>query len=126
MTLLYRMTADQSDTGKRTLWTTDPDSAKFLAKWEATPARPTESSRLYEADVDLTSEGWRDITTQLGMLRPDFTPRDLLKLVENLVQRTGCSWIQLRCDDGHTHWHGAELYLGDEPVPIVPVPRGED
>ena len=41
MTLLYRMAADESDTGRLTLWTTDPDSAQTLAEWEAAPARPS-------------------------------------------------------------------------------------
>ena len=116
MTVLYRATGvERPDLGRLTFWTTDPESAEWLATW-AGESLPSRVYRTREIIVDPVEA--LDVSPFVRDGRID--ANDLLTSAERRVH-PGCRWVQF--EDHGRLWKGAMLYLGDEPVPASPAPR---
>jgi hypothetical protein len=121
MTILYRSAPSESPHfGRGSFWTMHPDSAEWLAEVEAgTPALA--AHRLYRREVligdDVREQPVDDLLQPLRE-KPlqDALPRlrDALRNEGERHAAAGCMWVQFT--DHSKSWHGAMLYLGDDPI----------
>jgi hypothetical protein len=118
VTDLYRLdSVEKPDFGRDTVWTTDPESAEWLARWQAVAA-DLPASRIYQAEVVIGDD---ECSFEVSDAVPGGS-RDAKGLVASAARtaaREGYRWVQFR--DGGRPWYEAILYLGDEPVPARPA-----
>jgi hypothetical protein len=119
VTALYRFTGvELPNLGPRTVWTTDRESAKWLAVWQAAGV-DLPASRVYHAEVPMDALSQLDVSDALRRIRDGSLDANGLLATAERRAPSGCRWLQL-ADRGRP-WKGAILYLGDEPVPARPA-----
>ena len=119
MTALYRFTdVELPNLGPRTVWTTERESAKWLAVWQAAGV-DIPASRVYYAEVPLDDLSQIDVSDLFRRIRNGSLDANGLLATTERRAPIGCRWMQF-ADRGRP-WKGAILYLGDEPVPARPA-----
>jgi hypothetical protein len=114
---VYRFDSiDSPDFGTGTVWTTQPENAKWLADWHG-GADPS-TSQLYRADVIIGDDV---VTFEVSDAIPNGWPdaSGLVVSAARTASRSGYRWV--RFTDQERPWRGAMLYLGDELVPAYPA-----